>query len=67
MNIRKVHRLKRTDSLEGLSARYQVPVCMIMRANGLTRAEDYRQYRALMIPCMGYCMHNTRQHRKQRV
>jgi hypothetical protein len=33
VEISGIHRLKRNESLEMLSAYYRVPVCMIIRAN----------------------------------
>lgn len=44
------HKLKKDEKLEHLSARYRVPVCMIVRANGyLTDLEE------IEIPKVCYC------------
>ena len=51
----KTHRLGRTDSLEKLSAMYRVPVCMIMRANGLDGACQLTECRELRIPRKCFC------------
>jgi hypothetical protein len=50
-----VHRLKRADTLETLSAAYHVPVCMIMRANGLDAGCRFTELRTLKIPSRCYC------------
>lgn len=63
MDIRRVHRLKRTDTLEALSAHYRVPVCMILRANGLTGAKDFGRCRVLIIPHADYCMQSAKHSR----
>ena len=55
MQIRTIHRLKPSDRLEDLSARYRVPVCMIMRANSLLQPNSLLQHRELKIPCICYC------------
>jgi|AGTN01.2.fsa_nt_gi FOG: LysM repeat len=44
------HRLQRGETLEALSARYRVPVCMIVRANGEVRPEALSNGRMLTIP-----------------
>jgi spore germination protein len=51
-----LHRLKRTDTLEALSASYRVPVCMIMRANALGTDCSLSQLRTLKIPPRCYCI-----------
>jgi LysM repeat protein len=50
-----VYSLKRTDRLEMLSARYRVPVCMIMRANGIKTVKDFERCRRINIPRQCYC------------
>ena len=55
MQIRTVHKLTRKDRLETLSARYRVPVCMIMRANDIVYAQDIGHLSELKIPCICYC------------
>ena len=51
-----VHRLRRYDRLETLSAYYGVPVCMIMRANAFAKAEDILSCREIKIPKRCYCL-----------
>ncbi len=51
----KVHILSRQDTLETLSARYGVPVCMIIRANGLGAKDKLFYSRKLRIPPADYC------------
>lgn len=55
MEIQTIHRLRRTDRPEKLSAYYCVPVCMIMRANSLTNPQDFLLCRELKIPGKCYC------------
>lgn len=55
MEMLTVHTVKRTDSLETLSAKYRVPVCMIMRANSLKTVKDFANCRKLNIPRRCYC------------
>lgn len=50
-----IHRLRRTDSLERLSAQYRVPVCMIMRANALANGQPLSGLRELKVPHRCYC------------
>ncbi len=50
-----IHRLRRTDRLEALSAQYRVPVCMIMRANALADAQQLSHMRELKIPHRCFC------------
>ena len=50
-----IHRLRRTDRLESLSAQYRVPVCMIMRANALADMRQLSQLRELKIPHRCFC------------
>mgnify|MGYP001279758513 CR=1 FL=1 len=50
-----VHRLRRTDTLELLSAMYRVPVCMLMRANALDAGCRLSELRELKIPRRCYC------------
>lgn len=50
-----IHRLRRTDRLETLSAQYRVPVCMIMRANALADAQQLPRLRELRIPHRCHC------------
>ncbi len=49
------HRLQRGETLEFLSARYRVPVCMIVRANSATLPEELICGMTLTIPHKGYC------------
>ena len=49
------HRMRRTDRLETLSAYYRVPVCMIMRANDMTRPADIVGLTEVKIPQRCYC------------
>ncbi len=49
------HQMRRTDTIEMLSARYRVPVCMIMRANAAKSPEDICAGRVLEVPDTGYC------------
>ncbi len=56
-----IHRLRRTDRLEALSAQYRVPVCMIMRANALTDARQLFRLRELKIPHRCFCNRCTEQ------
>ena len=49
------HQMRRTDTIEMLSARYRVPVCMIMRANAAKSPDDICAGRVLEVPDMGYC------------
>ena len=55
MEMLTTHVLRRTDRLEMLSARYGVPVCMIMRANVLNTPEDIFACREIKIPKKDYC------------
>ncbi len=50
-----IHRLRRTDRLETLSAQYRVPVCMIMRANELEGAQQLSRLHELRIPHRCHC------------
>lgn len=50
-----VHCVSRDDSPESLSARYRVPVCMIMRANGIKTTKDFERCRRINIPRACYC------------
>lgn len=50
-----VHRLRPDDSMESLSARYRVPVCMIMRANGMDDVRALADAREISIPPRCYC------------
>ena len=50
-----IHRLRRTDRLETLSAQYRVPVCMIMRANGLADVQQLACLREIRIPRRCHC------------
>lgn len=50
-----IHRLRRSDSLEALSALYHVPICMIMRANGLDAGWQLSERRELRIPHKCHC------------
>lgn len=50
-----VHILSRTDDPETLSARYRVPVCMIMRANGIKTVKDFGRCQRINIPRQCYC------------
>ena len=51
----KMHVLARTETLEMLSARYGVPVCMIIRANHLGAEDRLFAGRKLQIPPVDYC------------
>lgn len=55
MEIQTVHRIKRTDRLEMLSAYYHVPICMIMRANSFSSPQDFLLCKEIMIPKKCYC------------
>lgn len=44
------HKLKKGERLEHLSARYKVPVCMIVRANGYNTGQ-----KEIEIPKVCYC------------
>ncbi len=55
MEIQTVHRIRRTDRLEMLSAYYRVPVCMIMRANSFSDPQDFLKCKEIMIPQKCYC------------
>ncbi len=55
MEIQAVHRIKRTDRLEALSAYYRVPVCMIMRANSFSDPQDFFKCKEIKIPKKCYC------------
>ncbi len=50
-----VHNLRRTDRLEKLSAKYHIPVCMIMRANDIKSVKDFERCRRINIPRQCYC------------
>lgn len=56
MEILTVHKMRRTDRLEMLSAYYHVPVCMIMRANSFTNPEDIFSCKELKIPKKCFCL-----------
>lgn len=49
------HRLQRGETLELVSARYRVPVCMIVRANSSLRPEALAVGMTLVIPHKCYC------------
>lgn len=55
MKILTVHRIGPKECIEAISARYHVPVCMIMRANALTDAQEFCKNRTLKIPYIGFC------------
>lgn len=55
MELQAVHRMRRTDRLETLSAMYHIPVCMIMRANSFTCPQDIFLCREVKIPKKCYC------------
>ncbi|MFA5676507.1 MAG: LysM peptidoglycan-binding domain-containing protein [Christensenellales bacterium] len=55
MKFLTVHRLRRKESVEALSALYHVPVCMIMRANDISDAREIGGNRTLVIPYTGLC------------
>ena len=55
MEMLTVHNLKRTDRLEMLSVQYRVPLCMIMRANGIKTVKDFERSRKINIPRQCYC------------
>lgn len=55
MEMLTVHNLRRTDRLEMLSAQYRVPVCMIMRANGIKTVKDFERCKRINIPRQCYC------------
>ncbi len=49
------HRLRRGETLELLSARYRVPVCMIVRANDKLNPDTLACGMTLTIPDQNYC------------
>lgn len=49
------HRIQRGETLEHLSARYRVPVCMIVRANSGIHSETLAYGMTLTIPHKCYC------------
>ena len=51
----KMHVLARTETGEMLSARYGVPVCMIIRANHLGAEDRLFAGRKIQIPPVDYC------------
>lgn len=55
VEIQAVHKVRRTDRLEMLSAYYRVPVCMIMRANALSSPQDFLLCKEINIPKKCYC------------
>ncbi len=55
MEMLTVHTLGPAESIEMLSARYRVPVCMIMRANGIKTERDFERNRRIQIPRQCYC------------
>jgi LysM repeat protein len=55
VDILTVHNLGRTENIEMLSARYRVPVCAIMRANGIKTAIDFERSSKINIPRQCYC------------
>ncbi len=55
MELQTVHRMRRTDRLETLSAIYHIPVCMIMRANSFACPQDLFLCREVKIPKKCYC------------
>ncbi|MDL2224882.1 LysM peptidoglycan-binding domain-containing protein [Eubacteriales bacterium OttesenSCG-928-M02] len=51
------HRFHKKDTLSALSAKYGVPICMLIRANGgITRFRPGQQIR---IPLWNFCAHPT--------
>ena len=55
MDMQTVHTLRPSETIEMLSARYRVPVCMIMRANGIKTVKDFERCRRVHIPRQCYC------------
>ena len=55
MEVFTVHRLRRTERIEALSAYYRVPVCMIMRANSINDPKDLSSLKEIKIPDRCYC------------
>jgi hypothetical protein len=55
METYTLHRLRRTERIEMLSAYYRVPVCMIMRANSIKDPKDFVSLQELKIPKRCYC------------
>lgn len=55
MEMQTVHTIRAAETVEMLSARYRVPVCMIMRANGIKTVRDFERCRRINIPRMCYC------------
>lgn len=55
MEMLTVHTLGPADSIEMLSVRYRVPVCMIMRANGIKTVRDFERCSRIQIPRQCYC------------
>lgn len=55
MEIQTVHTLGYAETVEMLSARYRVPVCMIMRANSIKTVRDFERCRRINIPRQCYC------------
>ena len=51
-----IHRMRRGETLEMLSARYRVPVCMIAQANRVSMPRDICAGRVLNIPEQRYCL-----------
>ncbi len=55
MEMQTVHTLRYAETVEMLSARYRVPVCMIMRANGIKTVRDFERCCRVNIPRQCYC------------
>jgi hypothetical protein len=55
VEISGVHKLKKNERLEMLSAYYRVPVCMIIKANESLKLEDTALPRELKIPKKCFC------------
>ena len=55
MEMKTVHTLRAAETVEMLSARYRIPVCMIMRANGIKTMGDFERCRRINIPRICYC------------
>ena len=59
------HRMRRGETLEMLSARYRVPVCMIAHINGVSLPRDICAGRVLKIPEWDYCLPQTSPQKKR--
>lgn len=55
MEMLTIHKMRPGERLEMLSARYHVPICMIMRANGMTDTNDVIAFKQVKIPKKCYC------------